>query len=147
MRIAVLFKTIDGPWGGGNQFLRSMKRAWQSTGIEVTDRIEPELDGVLLNSSYIGPGQRITTKIAKRLVALGYKSVLPSLIGMSRWNGTDRPPFVHRLDGVFKLYGRSDNDAADRDQTRINEHMDWTIFQSQYCKTSFASEGLDTTHP
>ena len=144
MKIAILFKMIEGPWGGGNQFLRSMRNAWVSQGIEVLDRIEPDLDGVLVNSSFLGPGKRLTSIATERLVASGYSAMLPTFLKMSHWRKRgERPPFVHRLDGVFRLYGRGDGDPADSDQVAINRHVDWTVYQSGYCRESFESEGLE----
>jgi len=52
---------------------------------------------------------------------------------------------VHRLDGVFRLYGRKQNDPADIAQIEINRYMDWTIYQSEFCRASFEKEGLDIT--
>jgi hypothetical protein len=57
MRIAVLYRTTRGPWGGANAFLRSLKKAWASMGVEVLERLDSRLDGVLVNSSYLGPGR------------------------------------------------------------------------------------------
>ena len=145
MRIAILYRTTEGPWGGGNSFLRSLKKAWTAQGVEVLDQLEFGLDGVLVNSSYQGPNRRLSPRLARRLVRRGYFSALPVLLGFSRWRRGARPPFVHRLDGVFRLYGRKANDPADIDQILINQYMDWTIYQSEYCRQSFAGEGVDVS--
>ena len=121
-----------------------MKKAWTTEGIEVIDWLDSRLDGVLVNSSYLGPSRRLLPEQAKRLVQAGHASFLATWLGLSRWRDA-RPSFVHRLDGVFKLYGRATDDPADAAQFEINRHMDWTIFQSDYCRQSFAEEGLDVS--
>jgi len=143
-RIAILYRVTQGPWGGGNSFLRSLQQAWLALGVNVTDHLNASLEGVLVNSSYLGPGQRLLPQMAKRMVKNGYPRPVATWLGLSRWQER-RPVFVHRLDGVFKNYGRSENNPADLDQIGINSYLDWTIFQSEYCRQSFAAEGLDTS--
>jgi len=149
MKIAVLYRTTDGPWGGGNTFLRSLKKAWREMGIEVNDCLQGDLEGVLINSSSLGAIGRqnnLTPEMARRAVRTGYLNGLMPLLGFSRWRrASRRPSFVHRLDGVFRLYGRRAGDPADVAQLGINRFMDWTIYQSEFCRQSFAEEGLDVT--
>ena len=57
MRIALMFRTTEGPWGGGNSFLRALKKHWLESGVEVTDKLDGDLDGVLFNSSNSGQVQ------------------------------------------------------------------------------------------
>jgi len=145
-RIAILYRTTKGPWGGGNSFLRSLKKTWQTSGVEVVDRLQAGLDGVLINSSFLGagPGLSLSPDTARRMVKQGYCSTWAAWLGQCRWKKSgSRPAFVHRLDGVFRLYGRPANDPEDSAQLGINRHMDWTIFQSQFCRQSFFAEGAD----
>jgi glycosyltransferase involved in cell wall biosynthesis len=51
------------------------------------------------------------------------------------------PPIVHRLDGVGELVRGHRTDADDL-QRDINQLTDHTIFQSVYCRESFASVGV-----
>ncbi len=145
MRIAVLFRTTDGPWGGGNSFLRALIRHWRAQHVEVVDHLEAGLDGVLLSSSYRGRLARLDPRAVERMVKYGTASALPSALAWSRWRGGFRPPFVHRLDGVFRLYGRAAGDPADVAQLEINRWVDWTIYQSEFCRESFAAEGADVS--
>lgn len=145
MRIAVLFRTTEGPWGGGNAFLRSLVGAWGASGIGVTRRLSRRLDGVLVNSSYKGKLARLRPEDVERMVRSGYASPWAASISPRRWRDGTRPPFVHRLDGVFRLYGRPAGDPADEDQLRINAFADWTVYQSEFCRESFRSEGADVS--
>ena len=148
LKLSILYRTTQGAYGGGNSFLRSLRVAWQRQGIEVLDRIAPDLDGVLVNSSSLGAtGRRtlITPEMATRMVRTGYFNPLPSLLRLSRWHDNRRPAFVHRLDGVFRLYGRPAGDPSDVAQVGINRAMDWTIYQSEFCRQSFLAEGLDVS--
>ncbi len=144
-RIAVLFRTTDQPWGGGNAFLRSLVAAWRRRGVEVTGRLDRELVGVLINSSYKGKLARLTPAEVDRMVRCGFYSRPTAGLGLSRWRRGSRPPFVHRLDGVFRLYGRPTDDPADVDQLAINRFADWTVYQSEFCRTSFEAEGADVS--
>ena len=145
-RLAILYRTTDGPWGGGNAFLRSLRRQWVSQGIEVINGLHSRLDGVLLNSSFRAWNRRLYPSDVARMIRSGYEQHLLAWLGLSRWRRCGyRPPFVHRLDGVFRLYGRRPDDPADRDQVPINRLVDWTIYQSEFCRQSFAHEGADVS--
>lgn len=149
MKICVLYKTIDAPWGGGNSFLRSLKKAWRRSGVDVTNKIEGDEDVILFNSAHLGAGKwnkRLTQEIMHNITVSGCVHSLPKHLHLSRWKkATRRPPFVHRLDGVFRLYGRSVTDISDKNQIKINSFMDWTIYQSEFGRQSFGSEGVDIT--
>jgi glycosyltransferase involved in cell wall biosynthesis len=145
-RICVLFRTTPGPWGGGNSFLRSLTAAWRSSGIHVLDAPDADADAILINSSYRGALKRLLPAETQRLAERGYLSRWAETLGLSRWRRRgSRPPIVHRLDGVFRLYGRPAEDPADVDQLVINRHADWTVYQSEFCRRSFALEGADVS--
>lgn len=149
LKLAILYRTTTGSWGGGNSFLRSLRATWENQGIVVIDHLEPGLHGVLINSSQMGASGRttmLTPERAARLVQTGYLNPIPPLLHYSRWRKEGhRPPFVHRLDGVFRLYGRPAGDPTDVAQVGINRVMDWTVYQSEFCRQSFQAEGLDVS--
>lgn len=132
MRIVILFRTTEGPWGGGNQFLKSLKKVWITKGIEVLDGLEADVDGVLINAHMLGAHQLLPPRRIAQLVKTGYLSWLAPRLGRHLWKGS-RPPFVHRLDGIVRLYGRNDP-YMDWAQKEINRRMDWTIYQSDFCR-------------
>jgi len=146
MRIAILFRITNEPWGGGNAFLRTLRKSWTSQDIEVVTRLCGRLDGVLINSSYRGKLERLYPDAVQRMVRYGLNQGWAAWLGWSRWRRRGfRPPFVHRLDGVFRLYGRPAGDPADVDQLQINRFVDWTIYQSEFCRQSFAVEGANVS--
>ena len=137
--ICVLFDTIDSPWGGANQFLNSLVSEFRRLGHRVTSSPTPRSEVVLLNAFLRGPGNYLHPW---QITQLKYKGemnrlgrVIPSLA--YRYRKRMGPVLIHRLDGVAELVrGRKTN--ADEVQPAVNRLTDHTIFQTEYCRTSFA---------
>ena len=50
LRVLFNYRTIEGPWGGANSFLRGLKRAFRRTGaIEVVDDEREPYDVLFIN--------------------------------------------------------------------------------------------------
>jgi glycosyltransferase involved in cell wall biosynthesis len=118
MNICIFYQLYDGPWGGGNQFLKALKKSFITNGHTVTDRIDGNIDIFLFNS------WTIDINLLKEL-----KQRLPHVIK------------VHRLDGIPTLYGRSIDDQ--NYAIMVNQLADFTIFQSQWASESFFDVGLN----
>ena len=73
MKIFIAYSMVDSPFGGGNQFLKNLKRCWEKEGIYTASL--QEADVILFNSH-----QNLATVIA-------HKKSYPDKI------------FVHRIDG------------------------------------------------
>ena len=139
MDICVFFETIDAPWGGGNQFLRSLAMELSRLGHRVTSQPIPETQIVLLNAhnagvnGYLDPRQVAQLRHTGRMTWLG--RVLPAWSYLAR--GRRGPVLVHRVDGVAELV-RGRRTKADEIQPAVNRLTDHTIFQTDYCRTSLA---------
>ena len=139
MRICIWYKTTEGPWGGGNSFLRSLASQLEKNGHVVVDSPSTSVDVVLVNSwttgateRYLSPGQVASV----RAVGKGpswTRRFPPSIFGLLGRRG---PALVHRVDGVAELY-RGQGGSADRTQFAISSLADVTVFQSEYCRESF----------
>ena len=57
MNICIWFKTTDGPWGGGNQFLRALAKDLSRKGHQISFYPGPENEVVLINSHNAGAGR------------------------------------------------------------------------------------------
>ena len=139
MDICILFETIDSPWGGGNQFLRALGTELARLGHRVASQPTPDTRVVLLNAHnsgmnrYLNPGQVAQLRQAGKMTLLG--GLLPAWLSA---RGARRGPIlVHRLDGVAELV-RGRKTRADEIQPAVNRLTDHTIFQTEYCRTSFA---------
>ena len=122
MKIHILHKFQDGPWGGGNQFLKVLMNQFKKKNV-YTDDIS-EADVILFNSH----------QHTDRLVEI--KNKYPN------------KTYVHRIDGPMKLYNNMD-DKRDSIVYRINSLADANIFQSEWShkanlKMGFVSK-VDTT--
>ncbi len=110
----VAFPTVDAPTGGGNQFLRALKGAFEVRGLH--DPTGARADVVLFNSY-----QNIRAAIALR-------------------RANPQAIFVHRVDGPMRLYNKPE-DPRDALALEANTLIaDATVFQSQWCRA--ASRGL-----
>jgi glycosyltransferase involved in cell wall biosynthesis len=115
-KIHILFEIKEGPWGGGNQFLRSLKKHLQS--IHVYDENIATAEVVLFNS------HQCAKEAAK--VKLSYP----------------KKCFIHRIDGPMRLYSLR-NDERDDIVFIANKCLaDATIFQSAWSQEQNHRLGL-----
>lgn len=143
MKICVWFRTVEGPWGGGNQFLKALVRRLELNGHEVTDRPVGGETVVLLNAFNAGAGERLRPADVAFVKGRGahrpWARFVP--VHVSKALRQRGPAIVHRLDGVAE-YVRGFRSEADDLQRDINGLSDFTIFQSAYCRDSFATAGV-----
>ena len=116
MKMNILFEFVEGPWGGGNQFLKSLKEALIEMNV-----YEPKIinaDVILFNS------HQCLKKVLKA------KKVF------------QRKTFIHRVDGPITL-GRPNSLALDRYIFLLNSCLaDGTIFQSPWSREKCMSAGM-----
>ena len=117
MKIFVIYESIDEPTGGGNQFLKMLKKQFAEQGV-LGDTAE-QSDILLFNSHHF------LDKVYSYKKSFANKK------------------FVHRIDGPMRLY----NDLSDpRDQQVYfaNENFaDATIYQSQWSMDKNLEMGLE----
>lgn len=106
IKVHILFEIRDGPYGGGNQFLRSLRNYFQSIGVYEEDI--QKTDVILFNSH-----QR-TSEVAR--VKLAYPDIL----------------FIHRIDGPMRLYNRMSDKRDDIVFAASKYLADATVFQSAW---------------
>lgn len=118
MRLHILKELIDGPWGGGNQFLKNLRNAWRAEGIYAESPVDAQ--GILLNSHHNLPDA----------VILKYR--FPEKV------------FVHRLDGPIYL-GRKNGQKLDNfifyAAGLISEGV---VFQSAFSRGLCLAAGMKT---
>lgn len=143
MNVCVWFQTTEGPWGGGNQFLKALGRWLAAHGHQVTDRPRGGEDVVLVNAFNAGAGQRLrpneVAHVRRQGVVRPWSRFVPARLSSSL--ARKGPAIVHRLDGVAELV-RGRRTEADDLQRDVNALTDFTIFQSVYCRESFGSVGV-----
>ena len=130
--ICVLFDTVDTPTGGGNQFLKALIAEFRRRGLHVTTRPTARTQVVLLNGFNQGTGRPLKVRKVERLRRTGQPTILSR--GFARRQR--KPVLVHRVDGVPHLT-RGKKTKADIIQPAVNALTDHTIFQSDFCRTSF----------
>ena len=106
MKVNIAYRFTNAPYGGGNQFLKCLKKYFEERNIYTTSA--KEADVVLFNSS--NPFYDI----------LKLKAKYPDKV------------FVHRVDGCFRIY----NNSMDKRDYQVyclnNKVADATVFQSNY---------------
>ena len=137
--LCILFDTIDSPTGGGNQFLKALALEVRTLGHRVTSRPTPSTQAVLLNGFNYASGKPLRVRQVAQLRQTGRMSFLgePVPIWMQLQRARQGPVLIHRVDGVPELV-RGHKGRADYVQTAVNRLADHTIFQTDYCRTSFA---------
>ncbi len=115
MKVNVVYNTTDAPHGGGNQFIKALKKYFSVLGVLAS---EEQSDIILFNSHHN----------VQRVAEL--KSRYPN------------KKFVHRVDGPMRLYNTLD-DTRDYVVYSANSSLaDGTVFQSEWSKNANTSLGM-----
>jgi glycosyltransferase involved in cell wall biosynthesis len=107
MKINIIFEFKDGPYGGGNQFLKSLRKKFIENGFYTE---EPKLADIFIFNSFqdINKVLKIKRKYPNKL-------------------------FVHRVDGPISLYRNSSDRNVDNIIYKLNDSIaDATIYQSKF---------------
>jgi len=117
MKIYIANKLVEGPYGGGNQFLKSMRSQFRKMGLYCDD---PNQATIVLFNSHQCPEE------VARLKQANTKAL-----------------FIHRLDGPMRLYNDM-NDSRDMLAYQMNTAFaDAVVFQSHWSKEANLKLGLD----
>jgi glycosyltransferase involved in cell wall biosynthesis len=143
MNICIWFKTTDGPWGGGNQFLRALAKDLSRKGHQISFYPGPENEVVLINSHNAGAGRLLypaeLAQVRQTRASNYWSRIFPKEFWLL-WKRKG-PAIVHRLDGAPQII-RGSISTADDLVPQLNNLTDYTIFQSLYCVESFNSLGV-----
>jgi len=116
LKIHILYKFVEGPWGGGNQFLKALRDYFRKAGV-YSEGLEGA-DVILFNSHH---GLEEAFRIKKKY---------PSKI------------LIHRLDGPI-FYGRGKDKIIDEIIFQFNNlFADGTIFQSNWSREKNYEMGM-----
>jgi glycosyltransferase involved in cell wall biosynthesis len=116
VKVHILFEFKEGPWGGGNQFLKSLRKYLYS--MDAYDENIATSQVILFNSH----------QCIGRLVK-------------AKLNNPEKI-FVHRIDGPISLYSRA-NDKRDNVVFTANRYLaDATVFQSAWSRQQNHRLGL-----
>ncbi len=115
MKIHILYKFVDGPWGGGNQFLKALRKAFINQNIYEENIKNAD---IILFNSYPFNSENLFDEIFKLKIREPEKIIL------------------HRIDGpVFIVRGKNTDKPVDKIiNLFINNFVDGIIFQSNWCK-------------
>ncbi len=120
LKIHILYKFTEGPWGGGNQFLKSLRETLQR--MSVYEENPAKSDVIIVNSHHF--------TLNNLLWLSRLKSQFPAIA------------IIHRTDGLISLT-RKDAGAIDENIFYFNRYFsDATIFQSQWGKRKCIEFGL-----
>lgn len=116
VKICILFDFVDKPFGGGNQFLKALRKYFNSVG--AYEESPQNADAILFNSHH-----NIPNAARARLK-------------------NPRKRFVHRIDGPMGLY-TNPGDQRDKIVYEANRLLaDATIFQSEWSRENNYALGL-----
>lgn len=116
MKVHILIDFKDGPWGGGNQFLRALKSRFVKQGCYEDDPNQAEI--ILFNSHH------------NIINVIKLKRKFPEKI------------FIHRVDGPMSYRGESGK-KLDKKIFNINSFIaDGTVFQSKWSRQESYKKGM-----
>jgi len=116
MKIHIFFEFKDGPWGGGNQFLKALRKEFVSQNVYEEEACKS--DAIIFNSHH---------KLDE-IVMLRKKH--PKIL------------LIHRLDGPIQLVRGYDEGLDTKIFEYNNKYADATIFQSTWIKKESEKLGL-----
>ena len=114
MKIHILYDFVDGPYGGGNQFLKGLKDYFVNKGLYEDDYANADV--ILVNS-------KDNLDLATSCKQYFNKKI------------------IHRIDGVFGIY-RNDPKLDDLVHRFSNNVADGIIFQSEWSMLAHKERGL-----
>ena len=117
MRVNILYNFLDGPWGGGNQFLKALKNDFINKNLYEESPLKADV--ILINS-------KDNLDKARDLVVNHNKKC------------------IHRLDGIFKLYrGNADYDNDLRVYYFMKKYASGAIYQSKWSQEKHKINGAN----
>jgi len=131
IKLSLLYKTTDRPWGGVNTFFRNFRRY-----ANYDDRIElvhhhSKADILLSVGHYIGPGESLKKRHLMNIShGLGIRNPL------GRWLSKGEKRIVFRLDGLRKIYAPEGGKIDDMLIDNLDV-ADSAVFQSNYSRECF----------
>ena len=125
MRIYMNFTEIDGPYGGANSFLRTLKYVLQKRGIQIVLDVEQDFDLAFLNALTNEIDINFVKAIAQRNIPIVHRKVGYRVSGS--------PEMRKLVNGV--VWG-------DRLQIDFSPYIQHSIFQSFYSRNVFIDSGF-----
>jgi glycosyltransferase involved in cell wall biosynthesis len=121
-RATIFFKFHDGPWGGGNQFLKALSIGLKKQGWKITNKINSFSKIVLFNSFHVDFEKLKRLNIENKLI-------------------------VHRIDGPTFLIRGKDKDLDDKIFQVNRKIADVTVFQSAWSLIANLASGYQPVNP
>lgn len=126
MSIHILYEFRDGPWGGGNQFLKALRTWFRKKGIYAES--PEEANAILFNSHHFGHANEYLDAL------LRLRRLNPDIV------------LVQRIDGPIQAVRGTDR-QVDNLIYRANALLaDGTIFQTEWSRAENIRRGLSTRH-
>ena len=122
LKIALGYEIKDGPWGGGNQFLRSFKGYFEGKGFQVVHQLEKDLDLIIMINPRRGSGTFNHKDVKK------YKKYYPAVKVIHRINETDKA---------------KNTESTDKLRIEASRVADGVVFISQWLKSYYLERGFN----
>ena len=127
MHIAINTRPIDGPWGGGNQFVGQLVAHLRARGHRVSFRLWPWTQAILLVAPK--PFQNVTFDVP---AIARFMARRPSVRCVHRINQTNEGRGVTNVDGLFQ---------------QANAVANSTVFISEWVRDYFRARWFDAARP
>lgn len=131
MKVFVDYETTDGPWGGLNSFMRSLKEYIDKypDRVKLHRKLKADTDIWLIGAASLAPRKPLTVEYVHKQLAKRSNPI-------NKFLGRYQFRLVQRLDGLRSTYagGKDPNDDV---QIMVAQLADFIIFQSEASLESF----------
>ena len=144
MKIYLHYKITEGPWGGGNTFMRSFKNyILKDKNIELAEDINDNPDIILVNAAHKGQGSLISIDELLEIKFKLYKNRFQRIFNKK---SNKVPKIIYRSDGFRSIYSVSEINVVDILQKNMLFIADHIIFQNIFSRDSASAiTGIDFT--
>lgn len=120
MKVNILYEISDNPYGGGNQFLKALKKEFVKKGLYASEK---EADVLLYNSHHnLSAVEKLKTRFPDK-------------------------KFIHRVDGPIRLYNNMEDQRDFVVYEANHRFADGTVFQSEWSSKANIDLGMKMYQP
>lgn len=129
MKVAIGSQIFDGPWGGGNLFVKNLKNYLLNNDIKVIHHLdEPDIDIILITEPRI---ESLTSTISLFEARL-YKSLVNKNVKL-----------LHRINECDE---RKNTDYVNKKMIKVSKFSDCSIFVSSWIRDLFKNQGFTSSN-
>lgn len=138
MKIFAGYRPVEEPWGGANNFLRSLYQVLlEQHGVQVVFEPAPDCDLFFFNQTGKGPANNsahYSVEDIEKIIAINHRAPVVMRMVNLRRHTSHKYPWTYWFNTLDR--------ASDREVKRVAASCDHIIFQSKYQQDNFAADNV-----